>query len=108
MIQSNHWKSLGQSLCVINRVDKLGPYNSPWAINNRGKVPELSNFNPRWPDRNPAYLTGVFIHRANNNGWAGEFKKMAHGMAFQKDVFLFIQAIGGSLTNNLRVCRTII
>ena len=67
----------------VNRVDKLGPYNSPWAINNRGKVPELSNFNPRWPDRNPAYLTGVFIHRANNNGWAGEFKKNGswHGVS---------------------------
>ena len=59
----------------VRRVNPLGPYGSPWAINNRGKVLELSNFNPRWPDRNPAYLTGVFIHRPNNNGWAGEYQK---------------------------------
>jgi hypothetical protein len=31
----------------------------------------MNNYNPAYPNRNPGYLTNVFIHRANNNGWAG-------------------------------------
>ncbi len=68
---------------TVNRVVKPGPFNSPWAINNRGRVKEWTNFNPKFPERNPAYLTGVFIHRSNNNGFAGEFFKKGkyHGIS---------------------------
>ena len=31
----------------------------------------MDNYNPAYPERDPAYLIGVFIHRSNNNGWAG-------------------------------------
>ena len=48
-----------------------GPYHTPFAINNKGNVPALDNYNPAFPNRNPAYLNYVYIHRANNNGWAG-------------------------------------
>jgi hypothetical protein len=59
---------------TVNRIgpnDRKGPYNSEWTLNNRGKVPDDDNYNPNFPNRNPAYLDGVFIHRSNNNGWAG-------------------------------------
>jgi len=36
-------------------------------------VPALNNYNPAFPKRNPGYLDGVFIHRSNNNGFAGKF-----------------------------------
>ena len=55
----------------LNPEEKRGPYNSDLTINNRGKVPALNNYNPAYPDRNPGYLDGVFIHRSNMNGWAG-------------------------------------
>ncbi len=71
----SHYGVIADGDYNVNKVTPLGPFNSPWAINNRGKVPELSNYNPRWPQRDPAYLTGVFIHRSNNNGWAGEYQK---------------------------------
>ena len=55
----------------VNRVERKGPYNSEWTINNRSKVPAMNDYNPAYPNRNPGYLDGVFIHRSNNNGWAG-------------------------------------
>ena len=58
----------------VNRVVKLGPYDSPWAIENRGNVPTLYDTNPAHPDRKPAYMNGVFIHRYNNDGKAGVFR----------------------------------
>ena len=51
--------------------EKKGPYQSEWTLNNRGEVPAMDNYNPAYPERDPAYLIGVFIHRSNNNGWAG-------------------------------------
>ena len=57
----------------VNKVTKLGPYSSPWVINNRGEVPAMNGFNPAYPDRNPGYLNGVFVHRNNKNGFTGTF-----------------------------------
>ena len=59
----------------VNRVSNLGPYDSPWAVNNRGSVPAQNNFNPAFPLRNPGYLTNVFIHSPNNDGWTGTFQQ---------------------------------
>lgn len=56
----------------IGNNEKPGPFGSEWTLNNRGRVPAWGDFNPAFPSRNPAYLDGVFIHRSNNNGWAGE------------------------------------
>lgn len=61
---------------IVNRLnpnDRKGPYQSEWTLNNRGKVPANGNINPAHPERNPGYLTGVFIHRPNNNGFAGTY-----------------------------------
>jgi RHS repeat-associated protein len=60
---------------TVNRLssdEKPGPYGSDLVLESRGaKIPEQDNYNPAFPNRNPAYLQGVFIHRTNNNGWAG-------------------------------------
>ena len=58
----------------VNRIankESYGPYNTPFAVNNKGKVPALGNYNPAYPNRKPAYLDYVYIHRSNSNGWAG-------------------------------------
>ena len=55
----------------VYRDPVLGPYNSPWAIEHRKKLPTLFNTNPAHPERNPAYIDGVFVHRYNKNGEAG-------------------------------------
>ena len=60
----------------VNRIssqERKGPYKSEWTLNKRGRVPALNNYNPAYPKRNPGYLDGVFIHRSNNNGFAGKF-----------------------------------
>ena len=46
-----------------------GPYGSEWAINKRGEVPVLNDFNPAYPERVPCYLINGLIHRNNNNGF---------------------------------------
>lgn len=71
---------------MVNRIgagEKKGPYGSEWTLNKRGKVAEQDNYNPANPQRNPAYLDGVFIHRPNNDGWAGTFQKdgKTHGVS---------------------------
>ena len=62
---------------MVNRLDpgdRKGPYNSDWVVESRNaKIPEQDNFNPANPNRNPAYLQGVFIHRPNNDGFAGAY-----------------------------------
>lgn len=57
----------------VNRTDKLGPFDSPWAVNNRAEVTALNVFNPAYPYRNPGYLDGVFVHRNNIGEFTGEF-----------------------------------
>ncbi len=62
----------------VNRIgdrEKKGPYDSVWTLNNRKEVPAMNDFNPAHPDRKPGYLIGVFIHRPNNNGFAGTYSK---------------------------------
>jgi RHS repeat-associated protein len=71
---------------VVNRIgqnEAKGPYGSEWTLNNRGKVPANDNFNPAHPDRDPAYLDGVFVHPSNTNGWAGTYIKegIVHGVS---------------------------
>ena len=58
---------------AINKTNQPGPFGSQWSVNNRGKVPALNGFNPAYPNRDPGYLDGVFIHRNNNNGFSGTF-----------------------------------
>ena len=59
------------SLDHLNPGEKPGPFGSLWTINGRGRVEGLGGFNPRHPKR--SYLTGAFVHRSNNDGWAGTF-----------------------------------
>lgn len=68
---------------LVQKVSRPGPFGSIWALNGRGRVPEWSGFNPKHPSRRPAYLDGVFIHRSNWNGFAGEFLKNGvwHGVS---------------------------
>ncbi|MDP2303917.1 MAG: RHS repeat-associated core domain-containing protein [Ignavibacteria bacterium] len=68
---------------TVNRTTTPGPYGSEWALNNRGSVPAKGGYNPAYPNRKPGFLTGVFIHRSNNNGWAGTFQKkgLTHGVS---------------------------
>ena len=55
-----------------------GPYGSPWAIEGRGELPTLFDVNPAHPERNPSYIDGVFVHRYNNDGFAGAYIKNNH------------------------------
>ncbi len=71
--------------CIISHLDNHhigGLADFPKATVHLS-VEELNNFNPANPNRNPAYLQGVFIHRPNNDGWAGTFNKdgKTHGVS---------------------------
>ena len=57
----------------VNRTEKLGPFDSPWAVNDRAKVPALNDYNPAYPHRIPGYLDGVFVHRNNIGEFTGTF-----------------------------------
>ena len=62
------------SLDKIGSSDRKGPYGSVFAVNNRGKVHDWGNLNPNPNIRGfRDYLEGVFVHRSNWDGWAGEF-----------------------------------
>ena len=54
-----------------DKVGKSGILKSNWAVEGRNKVPARNGVNPAFPNREPAYLNGVFIHRSNNSGYAG-------------------------------------
>lgn len=62
---------------TVNRLganEPPGPYNSDLVIEHRNaQIPAKNGVNPAFPNRKPGYLTGVFIHRSNNNGFAGTF-----------------------------------
>ena len=62
---------------TVNRLgpnDRQGPYGSDLVLESRNaKIPAKDGVNPAYPNRNPGYLTGVFLHRSNNNGFAGSF-----------------------------------
>ena len=47
--------------------------DSPWAVNDRAKVPALNDYNPAYPNRIPGYLDGVFVHRNNIGEFTGTF-----------------------------------
>jgi len=72
---------------TVNRLkpnERKGPYGSEWVVESRSaRIPAMNDYNPAHPERNPGYLTGVFIHRSNNNGWAGTFEKngRVHGVS---------------------------
>lgn len=61
----------GEYTVYYDKIGKSGALKSNWAIEGRGKVPARNGVNPAFPNRNPGYLDGVFIHRSNNNGYAG-------------------------------------
>lgn len=57
-----------------DEVGKTGSLKSHWTLNKRGRVPTYwdNPYRPKQIDaQGNAYLTGVFIHRTNNDGWAG-------------------------------------
>ncbi len=62
---------------TVNRLgndQRRGPYNSPWVVESRNaKIPAKGGYNPAFPNRNPGYLTNVFVHRPNNDGWTGTY-----------------------------------
>ncbi len=72
---------------TVNRLaqnERKCPYGSDWVLENRtAKIPAKDAVNPAYPNRNPGYLKGVFIHRPNNDGWAGTFQKngKTHGVS---------------------------
>jgi RHS repeat-associated protein len=56
--------------------ERRGPFNSDLVIESRNaKIPARGGVNPAYPSRTPGYLTGVFIHRSNNDGRAGTYNK---------------------------------
>ena len=60
----------------LNKNERKGPFGSDLIIESRSaKIPALNDVNNAHPERSPGYLEGVFIHRCNNNGFAGTFKK---------------------------------
>lgn len=59
----------------VIRDSRMGPYGSPWAIEGRGKLSTLYDLNPAHPQRTPSYIDGVFVHRYNNDGFAGSYFK---------------------------------
>ena len=61
----------GEYTVYYDKVGKSGFLKSNWAVEGRGKVPARNGVNPAYPSRNPGYLEGVFIHRSNNDGYAG-------------------------------------
>ncbi|MFZ6011289.1 MAG: RHS repeat-associated core domain-containing protein [Bacteroidota bacterium] len=56
---------------------KSGSLESNYAIEERGRVPDEDGYNPAHPERGTTngYLTGVFIHTSNKNGFAGIYQK---------------------------------
>ncbi|MGO3708266.1 RHS repeat-associated core domain-containing protein [Mesonia hippocampi] len=61
----------GEYNVYYDKVGKSGALKSNWAVEGRGNVPARNGVNPAYPDRDPGYLNGVFIHRSNNNGYSG-------------------------------------
>ena len=55
-------------------IGKSGSLKSNWTLNQRGRIPTYWS-NPLHPNQidetGRSYLTGIFIHRTNNSGWAG-------------------------------------
>ena len=54
---------------------KSGVLKSWWTINGRGAVPTMQDVNPYKPNQidanGQAYLTGIFVHRSNKDGYCG-------------------------------------
>jgi RHS repeat-associated protein len=57
-----------------DKTGKRGALKSNWTLNARGRVSTYWD-NPNRPNQKDSngnyYLTGIFIHRSNNSGWAG-------------------------------------
>ena len=50
---------------------KTGALKSNWALNNGGAVDCLDGKNPNPNGYSATQKNGIYIHRSNNNGWAG-------------------------------------
>jgi len=61
----------GEYTVYYDKKGKSGALKSNWALEKRNNIPAKGEVNPAFPDRKPGYLNGVFIHRSNNNGYAG-------------------------------------
>lgn len=69
-----------------DKVGKTGALKSNWAINGRGRVRTLDGeVNPFVPSqidsKGDGYKTGIFIHRPNNNGYAGATSNGTNGIS---------------------------
>jgi hypothetical protein len=65
---------------------KSGSLTSHWTLNARGRVREMDGkknpYDPKEVDKNgEGYKTGIFIHRPNNDGYAGTTKEGASGIS---------------------------
>jgi len=78
---------LAEGEFTVNRLganDRKGPYGSEWVVESRStRLPAKNSFNPAFPNRKPGYLTNVFVHRPNKDGWVGTFQKngKTHGVS---------------------------
>ena len=50
---------------------KSGPLSSHWAVNNGDAVNCLDGINPNPNGYSKTQKSGIYIHRSNNDGWAG-------------------------------------
>lgn len=92
----------------LGKGERPGPYNSMFAVNNRGKIPEWTDYNPRFPKRDPAYLEGVFIHRPNWNGFAGEYYKNGRMHGVSEGCLLIPPKDWSSFNNQLSLTKSFI
>ncbi|HCT30065.1 MAG TPA: hypothetical protein DIW31_04905 [Bacteroidales bacterium] len=65
---------------------KNGPLDSHWQVFTRtgsDKLPPRFGQNIAFPNRNPAFIDGIFIHSNNANGWTGTYMKngVKHGIS---------------------------
>ena len=54
---------------------KSGPLSSHWAVNNGDAVNCLDGINPNPSGYSETQKNGIYIHRSNNDGWAGTYQK---------------------------------
>lgn len=68
---------------------KSGSLKSHWAVNHRRGVPDIRGLNP---STRLTYLSGVFIHTSNKNGFAGQKTKKGEKIAISKGCLLIAPA----------------
>jgi hypothetical protein len=90
---------------------KSGSLESHWVLNARGPVPDIRGKDPYTGEED---LTGVFIHRSNRDGFAGETTKGGKTVAISKGCLLidpdqwddFNKALKGVQNFKVQIDRT--